>query len=61
MKKKLKTAAMLLLYMALTVGVYALVCHFVKRPFDELELVYAMLIGCIAYLPRFIVEKRKAK
>lgn len=58
MKKKLKTAAILLLYIGLTVGLYALICHFMKRPFHDLEFVYAVLIGCIAYLPRFIAEKK---
>lgn len=60
MKKKLKTAGILLLYIALTVGLYALICYFIKRPFDDLQLVYAILIGCVAYLPRFIAEKRKS-
>lgn len=59
MKKKLKTAGILLLYIALTVGLYALICHFMKLPFGELQIVYAALIGCVAYLPRFIAEKRK--
>lgn len=61
MKKKLKTAAILLLYIGLTVGLYALICHFMKRPFDDLQFVYAVLIGCIAYLPRFIAEKKAQK
>lgn len=61
MKKKLKTAGILLLYIALTVGLYALICHLMKRPFDDLQFVYAVLIGCVAYLPRFIAEKRKRR
>lgn len=60
MKKKLKTAGMLLLYIALTVGLYALICYLIKRPFNDLQLVYAVFIGCVAYLPRFIAGKRKS-
>ena len=61
MKKKLKTAGILLLYIGLTVGLYASICYFIKRPFDDLQFVYAVLIGCVAYLPRFIAEKRKPR
>lgn len=61
MKKKLKTAVVLLLYIGVTMGLYALVCRLMDQPFDDLKLVYAALIGCVAYLPRFIAEKRARK
>lgn len=52
MKNKLKTAFTLLVYIAVTVGIYALICHLNHQPFDDLRILYAVLIGCVAYLPR---------
>ena len=34
MKNKLKTAFTLLVYIAVTVGIYALICHLNHQPFD---------------------------
>ena len=61
MNKKLKTSFILIAYIGITIGLYALICHFIKRPFDDLHFVYAALIGCLAYLPRFIAQQRKEK
>lgn len=57
--KKIKTILVLLLYIGVTIGIYALICHFTDHPFQEIHFLYATLIGCIAYLPRFIAEKKK--
>lgn len=57
--RKVINAFVLALYIGFTIGIYAIVCHFTNRPFQDLHLLYAALIGCIAYLPRFISEKKK--
>ena len=57
MKNKLKTAFTLLVYIAVTVGIYALICH----PFDDLRILYAVLIGCVAYLPRHLMVRKSRK
>ena len=44
MKNKLKTAFTLLVYIAVTVGIYALICHLNHQPFDDLRILYAVLI-----------------
>ena len=59
LNKKLKTLLVLALYIGFTIAIYAIVCHFIDRPFQEIHLLYAILIGCIAYLPVFIAEKKK--
>ena len=51
LNKKLKTLLMLALYVGFTIAIYAIVCHFIDKPFQEIHLLYAVLIGCIAYLP----------
>lgn len=61
MKKKLKMVVILLIYVGVTVGLYALICYFIDRPFDELEFLYGVLVGCVAYLPRFIVVHESEK
>ena len=38
MKNKLKTAFTLLVYIAVTVGIYALICHLNHQPFDDLRI-----------------------
>lgn len=58
LNKKMRRALTLLLYIGLTIGIYTIVCHFTHRPFNDLHLLYAVLIGCLAYLPRFIVERK---
>ena len=40
MKNKLKTAFTLLVYIAVTVGIYALICHLNHQPFDDLRILY---------------------
>ena len=59
MKNKLKTAFTLLVYIAVTVGIYALICHLNHQPFDDLRILYAVLIGCVAYLPRHLMVSGK--
>ena len=59
LNNKLKTIFVLALYIGFTIAIYAIVCHFLKMPFQEIHLLYAVLIGCIAYLPVFIAEKKK--
>ena len=59
LNKKLKTLLVLALYIGFTIAIYAIVCHFIDKPFQEIHLLYAVLIGCIAYLPVFIAEKKK--
>ena len=59
LNKKLKTLLVLALYVGFTIAIYAIVCHFIDKPFQEIHLLYAVLIGCIAYLPVFIAEKKK--
>lgn len=49
----------LALYVGFTIAAYAIACHFMKIEFQEIHLLYAILVGCIAYLPRFILEKKK--
>ena len=58
LNKKLKTLLVLALYVGFTIAIYAIVCHFIDKPFQEIHL-HAVLIGCIAYLPVFIAEKKK--
>lgn len=59
LNKKLKTLLVLALYVGFTIAIYAIFCHFIDKPFQEIHLLYATLIGCIAYLPVFIAEKKK--
>ena len=59
LNKKLKTLLVLALYIGFTIAIYAIVCHFIDRPFQEIHLLYAILIGCLAYLPRFIADRKK--
>lgn len=60
LSKKLKTLFVLALYVGFTIAIYAIiVCHFLHKPFQEIHLLYAVLIGCIAYLPIFIAGKKK--
>lgn len=57
--KKLKTIFVLALYVGFTIAIYSIVCHFIHIEFQDIHLLYAILIGCVAYLPRFITEKMK--
>lgn len=57
--KKLRMLFVLVLYVGFTIAAYAIACHFMKIEFQEIHLLYAILVGCIAYLPRFILEKKK--
>ncbi len=59
--QKLKTFFVLALYVGITVAIYAIACHFMDIKFQDIHLLYAILVGCVAYLPRFIAERRKRK
>ncbi len=59
--KKVRTAFVLVLYIGFTIAIYTIVCHFANIPFQDIHLLYAALIGCLAYLPRFIAERKKKK
>ncbi len=39
-----------------TIAIYAIVCHFIDKKRNS--FVYAVLIGCIAYLPVFLQKKK---
>lgn len=57
--KRLRTIFVLALYVGFTIALYAIACQFMDIEFQDIHLLYAVLIGCIAYLPRFIVDKMK--
>ena len=59
--QRLKTILVLALYIGLTVGIYALAAYFMDMEFQDIHVLYAVLIGCFAYLPRFIADRRKDK
>lgn len=61
MNKKVKTALTLAIYMAVTIGIYYVIGRLMKQPFTDLHLLYAALIGCVAYLPRFIADRKSKK
>ena len=59
LNKKVRTLLVLAFYVGFTIAIYAIVCHFINREFRDIELLYAILIGCLAYLPRFIADRKK--
>ena len=59
MKKRLKRVITLLIYIGVTIGIYYVDCLSMHKPFTELHYLYGALIGCIAYLPQFIAERKK--
>ena len=61
LNNKLKTIFVLALYSGFTIDIYAIVCHFLKIEFQDIHLLYAVLVGCIAYLPKFIADKKRKK
>lgn len=61
LNNKLKTIFVLALYIGLQIAIYAIVCHFLKIEFQDIHLLYAVLVGCIAYLPKFIADKKRKK
>lgn len=61
LNEKVRRAFSLSLYIGFTIAIYAILCHFTKREFQEIHLLYAVLVGCIAYLPRFIASRKKKK
>lgn len=61
LNNKLKTIFVLALYIGFTIAIYAIVCHFLKIEFQDIHLLYAVLVGCIAYLPKFIADKKRKK
>ena len=58
---KLRTLFVLALYIGFTIAIYAIVCQFLKIEFQDIHMLYAVLVGCVAYLPRFIAEKKSKK
>ncbi|MDR0940531.1 MAG: hypothetical protein LBN29_14495 [Mediterranea sp.] len=58
--RRVRAAFTLMLYILATMGIYFIACHFIHRPFTDLELLYSALVGCVAYLPRFIARQRAA-
>lgn len=58
---KLRTLFVLALHIGFTIAIYAIVGHFLKIEFQDIHLLYAILVGCVAYLPRFIAEKKSKK
>ncbi len=61
MKRPLKNALILAIYIGVTVGLYYLICRLNNREFSQLHLLYAALVGCLAYLPRFIDQWKSRK
>ena len=61
LNNKLKTIFVLALCIGFTIAIYAIVCHFLKIEFQDIHLLYAVLVGCIAYLPKFIADKKRKK
>ena len=59
MKKRIKRVLILLAYIGVTIGIYYVICILMHKPFTELHYLYAALIGCIAYLPQIVAEKKK--
>jgi hypothetical protein len=58
LNNQLKTVFVLALYIGFTIGLYAIACHFMKIQFEEIHLLYAVLVGCVAYLPRYIADRK---
>ena len=61
MKNKLKTAIILLVYIAVTVGIYAFICYLNHQPFDDLRISYAVFFLCKTYLPRHLMIRKLRK
>lgn len=59
--RKVRNVLLLALYVGLTIATYAIVCHFMHIEFQDIHLLYAALVGCIAYLPRFIIDRKQEK
>lgn len=45
LNKKVRTLFALALYIGFTIAIYAIVCHFIHREFQDIHLLYAILIG----------------
>ena len=61
LNNKLKTIFVLALYIGFTIAIYAIVCHFLKIEFQDIHLLYAVLVGCIANINKFIADKKRKK
>ena len=61
LNRRIKTLLTLALYIGVTVGLYAFVAYLLEMEFGELEVLYSILIGCFAYLPRFIYDRKREK
>lgn len=59
--KKVRRAFTLALYIGFTVAAYAITAHFMHLEFQDIHFLYAVLIGCVAYLPRHILERKQNK
>lgn len=59
LNKKVRRLFVLALYVGFTIGIYAIGCHAMKIEYQDIHLLYSILIGCLAYLPRFIMERKK--
>ena len=57
--EKLQTLLVLSLYVGITIGLYAIAAHFMGIEFQDIHLLYAALVGCVAYLPRFLMNRRR--
>ena len=61
LNKKLKTLLVLALYIGFTIAIYAIVCHFIDKPFQEIHLYVCDIDRMHCLLPVFIAEKKKSK
>lgn len=61
LNKKVRRIFVLSLYIGFTIAIYAIICRATNREFQDIHLLYATLIGCIAYLPQFIAEKKQSR
>ena len=61
LNKKLKTLLVLALYIGFTIAIYAIVCHFIDKPFQEIHLLYAVLIDALPIYRSLLRRKRRSK
>lgn len=59
MKSKIRILLTLCLYIFITVGIYYLIVFLMDKEFTELHLLYSVLIGCVAYLPLFLLKRKQ--
>ena len=61
MKKKITEAAILLCHIGAVTLIYWGACKMLGRNFGELELLYSVAIGCVAYIPRMASRLRRRR